>query len=187
MIAAALKPAVECLLFVAGGPVTVQRLSEALEAPPDAVQEALRELGEEYAGRGLQVQVVAGGYQLCTRPDYAGVVQRFLGLDHRETLSQAALETLAIIAYRQPITRAEIEVVRGVRSEHVLERLIERHLVREVGRRPTPGRPILYGTTEGFLRHFGLKDLQSLPPLRGDDPRGALTAPAAEPGSDPLD
>jgi segregation and condensation protein B len=176
------KRALECVLLVAGGPVGPEQLRDTLEVPLEAVLEGLRELGQDYAGRGLQIQVVAGGYQLCTRPEYADAVQRFLRLGHREPLSQAALETLAIVAYRQPVTRAEIDLVRGVRSEHVLERLLERHLVREVGRKPTVGRPFLYGTTEGFLRHFGLKDLQSLPPLRGGDPRAAF---AMGPGSPP--
>lgn len=176
---AGLKRALECVLLVAGGPVTPEQLRDTLEVSLQDILEAVRELGQDYAGRGLQIQTVAGGYQLCTRPEHADAVQRFLRLDHREPLSQAALETLAIVAYRQPATRAEIELVRGVRSEHVLERLLERHLVREVGRRPTVGRPILYGTTEGFLRHFGLKDLASLPPLRGNDPRGAFTASSA--------
>lgn len=177
---AALKGAIECLLLVAGGPVTPQQLQDALEAPGEAIGEALGELMRDYAGRGLQIQAVAGGYQLCTRPEFSAAVQRFLRLDHREPLSQAALETLAIVAYRQPVTRAEIEAVRGVRSEHVLEKLVERHLIREVGRKQALGRPILYGTTEGFLRHFGLKDLSALPPLRGGDPRTAF-APASGP------
>lgn len=177
---AELRRAVECVLLVAGGPVTPEQLRDTLAVPMEAVLDALRELGQDYAGRGLQIQVVAGGYQLCTRPEFSEVVQRFLRLDHREPLSQAALETLAIVAYRQPVTRAEIEAVRGVRSEHVLERLMDRHLVREVGRKHALGRPILYGTTEGFLRHFGLRDLDALPPLRGDDPRAAFIGAAPE-------
>lgn len=170
-----LKRAAECLLLVGGGPVTVDQLAEALGAPPQTVHAVLWELQQDYSGHGLQIQAVAGGYQLCTRPELAPYVQQFLRLDHREPLSQAALETLAIVAYRQPITRAEIEAVRGVRSDHVIDRLLERHLIRELGRKPVLGRPILYGTTEGFLRYFGLKDLADLPALEGDDPRRALT------------
>lgn len=170
------KGAIECILLVSGGPVTVDQFAAVLEVPGERVRLALWELGQEYAGRGLQIQEVAGGYQLCTRPELAEYVERFLRLDHREPLSQAALETLAIVAYRQPVTRAEVEAVRGVRCEHVLERLVERHLIREVGRRPTLGRPILYGTSEGFLRYFGLRDLNALPPLKGNDPRAALGA-----------
>jgi len=176
-----LKRAAEGVLLVSGGPVTVEQLAEALGAPPQTVHAILWELQQDYAGRGLQIQAVAGGYQLCTRPELAPYVQRFLRLDHREPLSQAGLETLAIIAYRQPITRAEIEAVRGVRSDHILERLLERHLIREVGRRQALGRPILYGTTEGFLRYFGLRDLRELPALEGDDPRRALGAMPGQP------
>lgn len=178
-----LKKAAECLLLVGGGPVTVEQLAEALGAPPQTVHALLWELQQDYGSRGLQIQAVAGGYQLCTRPELAQYVQQFLRLDHREPLSQAALETLAIIAYRQPITRAEIEAVRGVRSDHVIDRLLERHLAREVGRKQTLGRPFLYGTTEGFLRHFGLQDLEGLPALEGDDPRRAFSGgpPAAAP------
>ncbi len=173
------KRAAECILLVSGGPVTLAQLREVLERPAETIRLALWELGQEYAGRGLQIQEVAGGYQLCTRPELAEYVQRFLRLDHREPLSQAALETLAIVAYRQPVTRAELEAVRGVGCEHVLERLLDRYLIREVGRRPTLGRPILYGTSEGFLRYFGLKDLNALPPQEGSDPRGALGAVTA--------
>lgn len=169
-----LKRAAECILLVSGGPVTVDQLREVLGVPGEVIHDILWSLREEYSARGLQIQAVAGGYQLCTRPELAEYVQRFLRLDHREPLSRAALETLAIVAYRQPVTRAEIEAVRGVRCEHVLERLLERHLIRELGRRPTLGRPILYGTTEGFLRYFGLKDLSDLPKLEGGDPRAAL-------------
>ncbi|MDQ7842891.1 MAG: SMC-Scp complex subunit ScpB [Armatimonadota bacterium] len=170
-----LKGAAECVLLVAAGPVTPQQLAETLGVPVDVAVDAVQELAADYAGRGLQIQNVAGGFQLCTRPEFAEYVQRFLRLDFQEPLSQAALETLAIVAYRQPVTRGEIELVRGVRSEHVLERLVARRLIREVGRKPTVGRPILYGTTEGFLRHFGLRDLSDLPPLRGNDPRAMLS------------
>ncbi len=178
------KRAIECILLVSGSPVTVDQLAAVLEIPAETARLAVWELGQDYGRRGLQIQEVAGGYQLSTRPEFAEQVQRFLRLDHRESLSHAALETLAIVAYRQPVTRAEIETVRGVRCEYVLERLVERHLIREIGRRPTLGRPILYGTSEGFLRYFGLRDLKALPPLEGDDPRAALgTATAPRDGN----
>ncbi|MGH9896330.1 MAG: SMC-Scp complex subunit ScpB, partial [bacterium] len=160
-----LKQAVECVLLVAGGPVTPDQLKDTLDVPVELVHEVLLDLVSEYRERGLQIQALAGGYQLCTRPEFSEYVQRFLRLDQREPLSQAALETLAIVAYRQPVTRAELEAVRGVRCEHVLERLLDRHLIRDLGRKQALGRPILYGTTEGFLRHFGLRDLGALPPL----------------------
>lgn len=176
--------AIECILLVGGRPVTIDQLVAVLEIPPEEVRLVLDELGQEYSGRGLQIQPIAGAYQLCTRPEFAEYVQRFLRLDHREPLSQASLETLAIVAYRQPVTRAEVESVRGVRCEHTLERLVDRHLIREVGRRSTLGRPILYGTSEGFLRYFGLRDLGALPPLEGDDPRSALGAPQLQENGD---
>jgi segregation and condensation protein B len=168
--------AVECLLLVGGGPVRIEQLREVLNVPDETVRDVLRELTQIYGARGLQIQPIAGGYQLTTRPEFAPYVARFLGLERREPLSRAALETLAIVAYRQPVTRAEIEAVRGVRCEHVLQRLGELELIRELGRRPTLGRPILYGTTDAFLRHFGLKDLTDLPPLEGHDPRQVLAA-----------
>lgn len=171
--------AMECLLLVGGGPVRVDQLRDVLGVSDELVRDLAGELIRLYDQRGLQVQQVAGGYQLTTRPEFAPYVSRLLGLERREPLSRASLETLAIVAYRQPVTRAEVEAVRGVRCEHVLERLTELELIREIGRRPTVGRPILYGTTEAFLRHFGLKDLSDLPPLEGHDPRQALA-------SDPL-
>ena len=157
--------AIECILLVSGGPVRMEQLVDASQVPPEIVTAAVEVLMQEYAGRGLEIQTVAGGYQLATRPDHAEVVQRFLGAAGREPLTQAPLETLAIVAYRQPITRPELEAVRGVRSEYVLERLEERRLIRVVGRKATVGRPILYATTEGFLRYFGLRDLADLPPM----------------------
>lgn len=169
--------AIECVLLVSGEPVRIDQLADAVQAPAEVVVAAVALLRREYAGRGLEVQEVAGGYQLGTRPAYADAVRRYLGSAGREPLSQAALETLAIIAYRQPITRPEIEALRGVRSEHILERLEERRLIKAVGRKPAVGRPILYGTTEAFLRYFGLRDLSDLPPL---DAAGG--APAAAPG-----
>lgn len=179
-----LRQAAECVLLASGGPVTPQQLAETLEIDPALAGEILTDLVADYAGRGLMIQPIAGGFQLCTRPEFSAYVQRFLRLDHREPLSQAALETLAIVAYRQPVTRAEIELVRGVRCEHVLERLLERHLIRELGRKATVGRPILYGTTEGFLRHFGLRDLDALPPLGEADPRSMfVTVQPPESGS----
>jgi segregation and condensation protein B len=157
--------AIECILLVSGGPVRMEQLVDASQVPPEIVTAAVEVLMQEYAGRGLEIQTVAGGYQLATRPDYAEAVQRFLGASGREPITQAALEALAIVAYRQPITRPELEAVRGVRSEYVLERLEERRLIRVVGRKATVGRPILYATTEGFLRYFGLRDLADLPPM----------------------
>jgi segregation and condensation protein B len=168
--------AIECILFASGEPVRPEHLAEAAQVPPEIVAAALGILRAEFAGRGLEVQAVAGGYQLATRPAYAEAVRRYLGAAAREPLSQAALETLAIIAYRQPITRPEVDALRGVRSDYILERLEERRLIHVVGRKETVGRPMLYATTDAFLRHFGLGALADLPPLE----QFGLTASATE-------
>ncbi len=168
--------AIECILFASGEPVRPEHLAEAAQVPMNVIVAALAILRAEYAGRGVEVQAVAGGYQLGTRPAYAEAVRRYLGAAAREPLSQAALETLAIIAYRQPITRPEIDALRRVRSDYIIERLEERRLIRMVGRKETVGRPMLYATTEAFLRHFGLGGLADLPPLE----QFGLTAPATE-------
>ena len=156
---------VECLLFVADGPVSIGRLAEALEVTPGQVERALTDLSTAYVGRGLRLQRVGNRVQLITTPEAAPYVERFLGLEARTRLSQAALETLAIIAYRQPITRPEIEAIRGVNSDSVLRTLLSVGLIEDVGRAPTVGRPILYGTTFEFLQHFGLSGLDELPPM----------------------
>lgn len=160
-----LAGAVESLLFVADRPVPMARLVEVLEAPPPAVHDAIEHLRRRLADSGLLLQAVAGGYQLATRPDYADLIRRFLQREHGESLSRGALETLAVIAYRQPATRGDIEQIRGSRSDWHIERLLERQVIRVVGRRPTVGRPVLFGTTELFLRYFGLHDLSELPPM----------------------
>lgn len=155
---------VESLLFVADRPVSLDSLAAALDVSADRVRQAIEHLEARLAGGGLQVQAVAGGYQLCTRPEHADLVRRFLQHEQGESLSRGALETLAIIAYRQPATRGDIEQVRGSSSDWHIERLLERHLIRVVGRRETVGRPMLFGTTERFLRYFGLRSLSDLPP-----------------------
>ena len=156
---------VESLLFVADGPVSVGRLAEALEVPPGRIERALEDLTAAYDGRGLRLQRVGGRIQLVTAPEAASFVERFLGLEASTRLSQAALETLAIIAYRQPITRPEIDIIRGVNSDSVLRTLLSVGLIEDVGRALTVGRPILYSTTFEFLQHFGLSGLDELPPL----------------------
>lgn len=156
----------EAVLFVAGEPLSVGEIARALQCANDQAEEALSALQTrlDESGSSLQILSIAGGYQLSTRPAYAEVIGRLLT---RETgkLSRAALETLAIIAYRQPITQPEIEAVRGVGCTSVLRTLVERNLIAEAGRKPTVGRPILYATTPSFLHYFALKDLSELPPL----------------------
>jgi len=156
---------IECLLLARGGPVRLAEMRRVLDVDEAELIATLAALQVEYAGRGLQIQEVAQGYQLCTRPEYAAYVQRLLRVGELEPLTRATLDVLAIVAYRQPVTRAEIDAIRGVQSVHHLVKLEERRLICEVGRRPGPGRPILYGTTEGFLRYFGLKDLSALPQI----------------------
>lgn len=160
----------EGLLFVADAPVSVGRLAEALQVTPGQVEHALDVLESAYAERGLRLQRAGSRVQLITAPEIASFVERFLGLEARTRLSQAALETMAIIAYCQPITRPQIESIRGVGSDSVLRTLLSVGLIEEVGRAPTVGRPILYGTTFEFLQHFGLSSLTDLPPLEESPP-----------------
>ena len=156
---------VESLLFVAEGPVTVARLAEALEVTPHKIENALSLLTETYQQRGLSLQRFRDKVQLTSAPAAAPHVERFLGLAATTSLSKAALETLAIIAYQQPVTRPQIEAVRGVNSDSVIKNLLSKGLIEELGRTEGPGRPVLYSTTTEFLQHFGLTALNDLPPL----------------------
>ena len=162
---APLPALVEGLLFVADEPVTVARLAEALEMETDAVEAALNEISADGANRGVRLQRRGDRVQLVTRPEAAAYIERFMGLENSGRLSQAALETLSIVAYRQPCTRAQIEVVRGVNCDSVLKNLLSKGLIEENGRLETVGHPFLYSTTFAFLQHFGLRSLDELPPL----------------------
>lgn len=166
-----LEALVESLLFVADGAVPVGRLAEALEVKPAQIEAVLDALTVYYAERGLSLQRIKDKVQLTTAPAAAAPVQRFLGLSASAPLSKAALETLAIIAYQQPITRPQIEAIRGVNSDSVIKNLLTKGLVEESGRTEGPGRPTLYATTPEFLQHFGLVSLEELPPLNVDDLR----------------
>ncbi|HZT41941.1 MAG TPA: SMC-Scp complex subunit ScpB [Chthonomonadaceae bacterium] len=168
---AATRAALECLLFVAGEPVPLADLARALALEEIAVEAALRDLQIELTerGSGLQLLRIAGGWQMATRPEHAEAVGRLLARSSSK-LSRAALETLAIIAYRQPITAPEIDAVRGVSSASVLKTLLERRLIAEAGRKATIGRPTLYTTTPDFMHYFGLADLSQLPMLETDAP-----------------
>jgi segregation and condensation protein B len=170
--ARALAATVESLLFVADRPIPIARLAEVTGAAPDDVRAALDHLSDRLSAGGLVLRAVAGGYEIATRPEHADLVRRFLQLEHGERLTKGAMETLAVIAYRQPCTRGDIEQIRGSRSDWHIERLLERQLIREVGRRESPGRPTLFATTELFLRYFGLNDLSALPAM---GVRGAQT------------
>jgi segregation and condensation protein B len=160
-----LEACLEGLLFVAAGPVTIDQLAGALDRKSQEVEQGLRDLDKTLAsGRGLSLQWHAGRVQLTTAPQIGAMVEKFLGLDTTTRLTRPALETLAIIAYRQPITRPGIDAIRGVSSDGVLKNLLSKGLVQEVGRMDGPGRPILFGTTADFLQHFGLSSLVALPP-----------------------
>ncbi len=168
------EAALECLLFIAGEPVALADMARALQSEEVEVEAALRSLqaGLTERGSGLQLLRIAGGWQLATRPEYAEVIGRLLARGGNK-LSRAAMETLAIIAYRQPITAPEIEAVRGVSVGSVLKTLQERKLIAEAGRKATLGRPMQYTTTADFLHYFGIAELAQLPPLETDAPAPA--------------
>lgn len=155
----------EAILFVCGEPLSLETLADALGHDPSIIQEALDEMENQYReeNRGLQLKRFSSQVQLVSKPDYATYVERILQPAQRQTLSQAALETLVIVAYRQPVTRQEVEAVRGVKADYSLQTLTQKGLVAEIGRRDTLGRPILYATTDLFLSHFGLRSLDELP------------------------
>jgi segregation and condensation protein B len=185
----------EALLFASDTPMPIERIAEVLEvdaAGARAAVDALRGACEVPA-RGLAVVEVGGGVRLVTRPEHAPVLLSLQRLRLKSRLSRAAVETLAIVAYRQPISRPEVEQLRGVGTESVLTHLLERRLLRVVGRKATPGRPVLYGTTREFLEHFGLRDLEDLPAFEpppdapgtvaSEDETGEASAAVDEPAS----
>ncbi len=159
-----LLAALECLLFVAAEPLSLKNVAQILEVKEKEAEELLNILTQKYEEdtSGIQLVQLAGGYQICTRPEFAPYIEK-LYKPQVQALSRAALETLAIIAYRQPITRADMEHIRGVKVDGVVNTLMEKKLIQEVGRKEGPGRPILYGTTDQFLQYFGFKDLAELP------------------------
>jgi len=160
-----LRSAVEALLFSSDQPLTLALLAEALDAPAERVSEALAELAADYKAReaGVELREMAGGWIVTTTPEQHEWVARMLRGKRKMRLSRAALETLAIIAYKQPVTKSEIEAIRGVDSSGTLATLLERSLVTIKGRSTVVGRPLLYGSTGDFLNYFGLKDLTELP------------------------
>ena len=155
----------EALLFVAAEPVAPAQLATALDVAPSVIERGLNELGASLASRGLRLQRHAGRVQLTTAPQLAELIERFLGLEATTHLSRAALETLAIIAYQQPVTRPQIDSIRGVNSDSMMKSLLNKGLILESGRTDGPGRPILYSTTPEFLQHFGLTSILEMPPL----------------------
>ena len=162
----------EAMLFVAAEPVTTAQLATALDVAPSVIERGLNELDSALAARGLRLQRHAGRFQLTTAPELAELIERFLGLEATTHLSRAALETLAIIAYQQPVTRPQIDSIRGVNSDSMMKSLLNKGLILESGRADGPGRPILYSTTPEFLQHFGLNSILEMPALAKSEEEG---------------
>ena len=156
---------IEAILFVAGEPVNVREIQRALDVTEDETRQAIDALESDYSyrRRGITLKRFGQHIQLSTRAEYAPYVERLLQPIQKQSLSQSALETLAVVAYKQPVTRLEIEAVRGVKCDYSVQSLVNKGLIEEVGRKEALGRPILYGTTDKFLSHFGLRTLDDLP------------------------
>lgn len=162
------KTLFEALLFLSGEPLTLSSLKGIVEMDEPEIKRLMDELAGDYANRdgGILITDVAGGYRMTTNPRFAPWVKKMLGSQLSGRLSIAALETLAIIAYKQPLIKAEVEQIRGVNSDGVIKTLLDRRLIKMVGKKEAPGKPMLYGTTREFLQYFGLKELSELPTLR---------------------
>ena len=162
-----IKSIIESLLFVSGEPLSAKDISNTIDISVKSLINIITDMIEEYKNedRGINIICINGDYQLATKACNGEYIQKLLKKNKRQSLSQASLESLAIIAYKQPITRIDIDEIRGVKSESALLRLLEKGLIKEVGRLEVPGRPILYGTTEEFLRQFSLKEINELPSL----------------------
>ena len=173
-----LKGRIEAILFVAGEAVSIKELTKALQAEEKTVRAELNAIRDEYDydQRGFLLKRFGDKVQLATRPLYAQDVLRLLQPVQQQSLSQAAMETLAVVAYKQPVTRAEVEQVRGVKCDYSLQSLMNKGLIKEIGRKDTIGRPILFGTTDEFLSHFGLEGLEFLPPMP-ENPEGSEEEP----------
>ena len=167
MEAEKLKPAIEAILFACGTPAELTKIAQALEIKEEKAEELLKSLMEDYSSRKSGIKIVRLGksYQMCTEKEYAEIIRTGLELRRNSPLSQAAWEVLAIIAYNQPVTKAFVEQIRGVDCSGVVSSLVARELIEEKGRLELPGRPLIYGTTENFLRCFNVSDVSELPPL----------------------
>ncbi len=163
-----IKSIVEGLLFVAGDAVPIKEICSIINIDETTLKRIVNQMMDTFSeeNRGVQIIEVNNCYQFCTRPEHYEYIERLVKPQGRQGLSQASLETLAIIAYKQPITKSQVDYIRGVKSEGCISRLIEKGLIEETGRMDGPGRPILYGTTDNFLRLFGLKNLKELPVLK---------------------
>lgn len=162
---AAIRAAVEAILFAAGGAVEAARLASALELDPGEMEDILRrmELRYEEEDRGIRLVELENSWQLCTKTEHYEELIRVVKQPRKYILTEVLLETLSIVAYKQPVTKLEIEKIRGVKSDHAVNKLVEYGLIEEVGRLDAPGRPILFGTTEDFLRSFGISSVEELP------------------------
>ena len=162
-----IKSVIESMLFVSGEPLSLRELSNNLEIKDKVIEEVIKEMMNEYEekSRGIKLISVDGAYQLVTKSENSDYIQKLLKKNKKHSLSQASIESLAIIGYKQPITRIDIDEIRGVKSESAIQKLVERGLIKDIGRLEVPGRPILYGTTDEFLRQFGLKTIKELPSL----------------------
>jgi len=162
-----IKAIIEALLFTSGEPLALGDISNALQIDTPSVGVLIEEMIEEFntEERGIQIIAFNQKYQLCTRPDHIEYIKRLLKPQNKQSLSKAAVETIAIIAYKQPITRQNIDTIRGVKCDRIISNLVGRKLIKEVGRLDTPGRPILFGTTDEFLRYFSLRNINELPKL----------------------
>lgn len=162
-----LKAAAEAIIFSIGDPVSISVIAEALECEPEDLRPVLEELAADYEEdtRGIRLIHLEDSYQFVTKKEYYEPLIRIASNPKKPALTDTVMETLAIIAYRQPVTRGEIEKIRGVSSDHAVNRLVEYGLIKEVGRLDAPGRPILFGTTEEFLRRFGMNSKESLPQM----------------------
>lgn len=161
---------IEGVLFAAGDPVSLEKLAEILELDKKTARLILSNMAVslQNSKRGIMLREMDGSYQLCTRGEHDEYIQKLVEPRQRQALSQAAFEALAIVAYNQPVTRARIEMIRGVNSDSAITRLVERNLIKEAGRLDTPGKPIIYETTEEFLRSFGFKSIKDLPIIEMD-------------------
>lgn len=162
-----IEAAIEAILFVSGEAVPLTKIAYALEQDIKTLKSILDNMVDKYeqAQRGLKIIEINKSYQMCTSPRYFEYIKKLYISEQKQPLTQALLETLAIIAYKQPVTKVQIEHIRGVSAEHAVNKLIERKLVKEVGRMDAPGKPVLFGTTDDFLRYFGFKSINNLPKI----------------------
>lgn len=164
------KAALEAILFAMGDAVETERMAAALEIEVDEADELLKELAAEYqeSSRGIMIAAIGDKYQMCTKSEQYETLIRLCHVPKKHVLTEVLLETLSIIAYKQPVTRAEIESIRGVKCDFAINKLMEYHLICELGRMDAPGRPILFGTTDDFLRSFGVSSLEQLPVIQAE-------------------